>query len=439
MSKKIFIKSYGCQMNEYDSAKIADLFASDNFVRIHEPQHADLIILNTCSVRAKAEEKMFSDLGRYRNLKKKHPQLIIGVGGCVASQEKDNIIKRMPCVDMVFGPQTLHRLPQMYAAASKSATKTVDVSFPKIEKFDYFPEPHAAGPTAYITIMEGCNKFCSYCIVPYTRGREISRPFKAILQEVISLAKQKVKEITLLGQNVNAYKAPNADNQNQTLADLIRAIAAIPEIERIRFVTSHPSEFTDDLIAVYAAEKKLVSHLHLPVQSGSDRILKLMRRDYTANDYQEIVRKLRLARPEITIASDFIVGFPGETADDFAQTMALIRAVNFDASFSFIYSPRPNTKAAQLEDNVTLAIKKERLAILQNQIAAQARRISQAMLGTVQQVLVTSQAKKNSHQLSGRTENNRVVNFIGSENLIGTMVAVKIIAALPNSLRGEIA
>lgn len=434
MQKKIFIKSYGCQMNEYDSVKIADLFVALNFKQTTEAKDADLIVLNTCSVRAKAEEKLYSDLGRMKHYKQKKPELIIAVGGCVSSQEKEKIFQRVPYVDLVFGPQTLHRLPNMYQEALQNHEKKIDVSFPQIEKFDYFPEPHADGPTAYVSIMEGCNKFCSYCIVPYTRGREFSRPAQDILEEITSLAKQQVKEIHLLGQNVNAYHDDNGD----TLASLIKKIAKIAEVERIRFTTSHPAEFTDELVEIYAFEPKLVNHLHLPVQSGSNKILKLMRRDYTAEGYLALITKLKQVRPNLEISSDFIVGFPGETDEDFAATMKLIRQVNFDASFSFIYSPRPGTPAAKLADDVTLAEKKQRLFILQNQIAEHARSISKAMVGTIQQVLVTGTAKKNTQQLSGRTENNRVVNFIADEKLIGKIVPIHITEALPNSLRGTL-
>lgn len=435
---RIFVLTFGCQMNEYDSAKIiAVMEKAYGFVTTPDPTNADLIILNTCSVRAKAEEKLFSELGRIKSLKIKRPSLVIGVGGCVASQEKENILKRAPYVDIVFGPQTIHRLPQMYAEVIKKSfkrDKLVDTSFPQIEKFDYFPDPHADGPSAFVSIMEGCNKFCSYCIVPYTRGREISRPMADIIAEVGCLAEQGVKEINLLGQNVNAYRF-GIDGATVTLADLIVEIAKISAIERIRFTTSHPAEFSDDLIAVFAQEPKLVSHLHLPVQSGSNKILKLMRRGYTAEEYYEKIAQLRRVRPNISISSDFIVGFPGESEEDFQDTMDLITKVNFDASFSFIYSPRPNTPAAELEDNVTKQVKKQRLMRLQNQIGAQARAIGKGMIGTDQLILVTGKAKRGNNQYTGRTENNRVVNFSADKNHVGTMRTVRIIEALPNSLR----
>lgn len=423
-------------MNEYDSAKIADLFLQLDFVITTDLKKADLIVFNTCSIRAKAEEKLYSDLGRIKKIKTKNSNVIIAVGGCVASQEKENIFKRAPFVDLVFGPQTLHHLPEMYLEYISNPRKRIDITFPAIEKFDYFPKPKIASPTAFVTIMEGCNKFCSYCVVPYTRGREFSRPLTDVIAEIKNLASQNIKEVTLLGQNVNAYR-DKTNKKTATLANLISAIASIKEIERIRFTTSHPAEFTDDLINLYQDEPKLVSHLHLPVQSGSDKILKLMRRGYTSSDFIAITEKLHKARPNISISSDFIVGFPGETTEDFEETLELIKKVYFDTSFSFVYSARPNTTAAKLKDDITTKEKKERLFVLQNLIASHARAISKSMIGTTQSILVTGIAKKNSNQLTGRTENNRVVNFLGSKNLVGQIVPIKITEALPNSLRGE--
>jgi tRNA-2-methylthio-N6-dimethylallyladenosine synthase len=436
MQKKLLIKSYGCQMNEYDSAKIADILAaSHGFTTTEVLNKADLIILNTCSIRAKAEEKIFSELGRLRSLKKKNPNLILAVGGCVAVQEQKNIFRRAPYVDMVFGPRTLHLLPKMYEQVLQKERRVIDTISPQIEKFDCFPVPQTVGPTAYVSIMEGCNKFCSYCIVPYTRGREISRSMQDVILEVKNLTDKGAKEIHLLGQNVNAYRDPNKQG---SFADLIHAVAKIENIKRIRFTTSHPAEFSNDLIAVFATETKLVNHLHLPMQSGSDRILKLMRRGYTRETYQAIIVQLRKTRPNISISTDFIVGFPGETEEDFAQTMEIIRSVNFDFSFSFIYSPRPNTTAAKLEDNVPLIEKKQRLMILQNQLAIQARQYNKTMVGTTQKILVDCCSKKDSHQLSGRTENNRIVHFVSAKNIFGEIIDVKITEALTNSLRGEI-
>ncbi|MEI8054587.1 MAG: tRNA (N6-isopentenyl adenosine(37)-C2)-methylthiotransferase MiaB [bacterium] len=429
MQKKLLIKSYGCQMNEYDSAKIADVLAAVcGFTLTKDSSEADLIILNTCSIRAKAEEKIFSELGRLRPLKKKKPNIIFAVGGCVAMQEQKNIFRRAPYVDIVFGPQTLHRLPEMYKKALQKEKHIIDTSAAQIEKFDYFPEPQLTGPTAYVSIMEGCNKFCSYCIVPFTRGREISRPMQDVLTEIKNLTNKGAKEIHLLGQNVNAYP---------TLADLIYEAAKIDNVKRIRFTTSHPAEFGDDLITAFTTEPKLAKHLHLPIQSGSNRILKLMRRSYTSEDYQEIITKLRQAQPNISLSTDFIVGFPGETEDDFALTMEIARSINFDAAFSFIYSPRPNTIAEKLEDNVPLIEKKHRLEILQNQLATQTRRYNKAMIGTAQKVLISSRSKKDPKQFSGRTESNRIVNFTAPKNSLGDIVAVKITEVLTNSLRGE--
>jgi len=421
-------------MNEYDSAKIADVLrVNDNFIQIDNPEDADLIIFNTCSVRAKAEQKLFSDLGRIRPLKTTKPNLLIGVGGCIASQEKEHIMQRAPYVDIVFGPQTLHRLPELYQKALARRSKPIDVSFPQIEKFAAFPPPIAKAPTAAVTIMEGCNKFCSYCVVPYTRGREICRPINDIMAEIMLLVKQGVKEVMLLGQNVNAY-----NENNIKLADLIYQIAKIDEISRIRFTTSHPAEFSDDLIAMYAKTPKLVNHIHLPLQSGSDSILKLMRRNYTASDYLQLITKLRAIRPNMSISSDFIVGFPDETAEDFQQTLDIIRKINFDLSFSFIYSPRKNTPAATFEDSVTLDEKKARLAKLQHLLTSQLNAINQAMIGTTQKVLVTGPAKKGLNNFTGRTENSRVVNFKGNNSQVGSLIDIKIVAALTNTLRGEI-
>lgn len=424
-------------MNEYDAAKIADLFAAINFIKTDSQLDADLIVLNTCSVRLKAEEKLFSDLGRMRKIKQQRPNLIIAVGGCVASQEKENILKRAPHVDIVFGPQTLHRLPAMYRDVTENHLQKIDVSFPQIEKFDHLPKPRAETAAAFVTIIEGCNRFCSYCVVPYTRGREISRPAADILAEIHSLVKQGVKEINLLGQNVNAYCDSSSPNNPINLAKLIEKIAAINDIARLRFTTSHPAHFSDELIALYATVPKLVTHLHLPVQSGSNKILQLMRRGYTVEDFIAIIKKLRKIRPNMPISSDFIVGFPGETTEDFAYTLDLIKTINFDISYSFIYSPRPNTPAAKLKDDICADEKKQRLSLLQNLIAQHAARISAAMVGTTQTILVTGTAKKHAMQLTGRTENNRIVNFAGSSELIGQMVPVKITEILTNSLLGE--
>ncbi|MBU0744802.1 MAG: tRNA (N6-isopentenyl adenosine(37)-C2)-methylthiotransferase MiaB [Gammaproteobacteria bacterium] len=436
MQKKVFIKSFGCQMNEYDSAKIADLLAmAHGFITTENPDNADLIVLNTCSIREKASEKVFSDLGRLRSLKKKNPNLILAVGGCVSVQEQTNIFQRAPYVNIVFGPQTLHRLPKMYERACKKEKRIIDTSSPQIEKFDYLPPPSQTGPIAYVSIIEGCNKFCSYCIVPYTRGREVSRKMDDIISEVKNLIAKGAKEINLLGQTVNAYYD---STNNSNLSTLIHEIAKMVDIKRIRFTTSHPAEFTDDLFNVFANEPKLVNHIHLPVQSGSNRILKLMRRGYTSEEYQDIITKLRKIRPNIVVSTDFIVGFPTETDEDFAATMDIVQKINFDASFTFIYSPRPNTPAAKMEDNITLSQKKERLSILQNQLGIQTRQHSKNMIGTIQKILVTDHAKKYPDQFSGRTESNRIVNFIGSENILGKIVGVKITEALTNSLRGEL-
>lgn len=413
--------------------------ASHHLVKTEKPEDADVLLLNTCSVREKAQEKVFSELGRWRALKDKNPDLIIGVGGCVASQEGKAILKRAPFVDLIFGPQTIHRLGDMLKERHARQKSVVDISFPEIEKFDKLPEPRADGPAAYVTIMEGCSKYCSFCVVPYTRGEEISRPLDDVLAEVATLAAQGVKEITLLGQNVNDYRGPTHEGDIADLAALIEYIAAMEDIERIRFTTSHPLAFSQRLIDAYANVPKLVNHLHLPVQSGSDRILAAMKRGYTVLEFKSKMRKLRKIRPDISITSDFIIGFPGETEEDFTATMNLIHDIGFDQSFSFIYSPRPGTPAAQLPDDVSLEVKKQRLNILQERILLNAFRISESMVGTVQNVLVTGHAVKNQAEMSGRTENNRVVNFAGKSSLIGKMVAVEIKEALRSSLRGTIA
>lgn len=435
---KLYIQTHGCQMNEYDSSKMADvIMAAYPVERTDNPDEADILLLNTCSVREKAQDKVFSELGRWRLLKNKKPHLIIGVGGCVASQEGKAILERAPFVDLIFGPQTIHRLGDMLAERRHSQKAIVDISFPEIEKFDRLPEPQADGPSAFVTIMEGCSKYCSFCVVPYTRGEEISRPLDDVLAELVTLAEQNVKEVTLLGQNVNDYRGPMHEGGTADLATLIDYAATIAGIECIRFTTSHPLAFTQRLIDAYANIDKLANHLHLPVQSGSDRILAAMKRGYTALEYKAKIRKLRKIRPNISISSDFIIGFPGETNEDFEATMQLIHDVGFDNSFSFIYSPRPGTPAAQLPDDVPMEVKKQRLTILQQRILQQARKISEEMVGTLQRILVTGVAVKHSHQLSGRTANNRVVNFTADHTLIGKMVNVKITEALTNSLRGE--
>ena len=425
-------------MNEYDSARMRDILAaSHGMIRTDEPADADLILLNTCSIREKAQEKVFSQLGQWRHLKQRNPALVIGVGGCVASQEGVGITKRAPYVDMVFGPQTLHRLPEMYAEVIKTGKPTVDISFPEIEKFDRLPDPRAEGPTAFVSIMEGCSKYCTFCVVPYTRGEEVSRPFDDVITEIVSLAEQGVREITLLGQNVNAYRGPMHTGETADLALLIEYVAAVSGIERIRYTTSHPMELSERLINVYARVPQLVNHLHLPVQSGSDRILALMKRGHTALEYKSRVRKLRRVRPEINISSDFIVGFPGETDQDFQETMDLIADVGFDQSFSFIYSKRPGTPAANMPDGVPLELKKERLQILQTRIHQFATGISRRMVGTMQSVLVEGPSHKDPGELCGRTENNRVVNFKGPASLTGSFVNLRITEALTNSLRGK--
>ncbi len=438
MSKKLYIRTMGCQMNEYDSDKMADvLYASHGYERTDAPEEADLLLVNTCSIREKAQEKVFSELGRWRALKEKNPAIRIGVGGCVASQEGEGITERAPFVDMVFGPQTLHRLPEMLDGVARTGSSVVDISFPEIEKFDRLPEPRAEGPTAFVSIMEGCSKYCSFCVVPYTRGEEISRPFDDVIAEVASLAEQGVREVNLLGQNVNAYRGPMHDGSIADLATLIYYVAVIDGIDRIRFTTSHPVEFTDSLVQAYAEVPKLASYLHLPVQHGSDRVLAAMKRGHTVLEYKQKIRKLRKARPDISLSSDFIVGFPGETDSDFEALMNLIAEIGFDQSFSFIYSARPGTPAAGLADETPMAIKKQRLSILQARISQQAMQISRRMVGTTQRVLVERISKKSDTQVAGRTENNRWVNFDADPSSIGDFVDVLITEALPNSLRGR--
>jgi tRNA-2-methylthio-N6-dimethylallyladenosine synthase len=444
MPKKLFIRTFGCQMNEYDSDKMADvLAAAEGVVKTDRPEDADIILFNTCSVREKAQEKVFHDLGRVKHLKQQNPDLVIGVGGCVASQEGDAIVARAPYVDVVFGPQTLHRLPQLIAERKAKGRAAVDVSFPEIEKFDAMPPAEVKGAAAFVSIMEGCSKFCTFCIVPYTRGGEVSRPFTDILTEVAGLAAHGVKEVTLLGQNVNAYRGDMEGSEEKAdLALLIEYIAEVPGIERIRYTTSHPREMTQRLFDTYLKVPKLVSHLHLPVQAGSDRVLAAMKRGYTAIEYKSIIRKLRAVRPDISLSSDFIVGFPGETDEDFEKTMKLIEDVGFDTSFSFIYSPRPGTPALELADDTPAEVKSARLTRLQKRIEELAQVVSQAMVGSVQRVLVEGRSKKDANELAGRTDNNRVVNFVGgsvnSARLIDTFVDVRITGALPHSLRGEI-
>lgn len=439
MSKKLFIETHGCQMNEYDSSSMANLLNKTHQLELtKDPSEADVILLNTCSIREKAQEKVFSQLGQYREHKKARPNVVIGVGGCVASQEGANIRKRAPYVDMVFGPQTLHRLPNMLNEVLGNKKAVVDVSFPEIEKFDKLPEPKADGVRAFVSIMEGCSKYCSFCVVPYTRGEEISRPLDDVLAEVYSLAEQGVREVNLLGQNVNDYRGQKHEGGIADLAELISYVAEIDGIERIRFTTSHPLAFSDNLIQAYAEIPKLADHLHLPVQSGSDRILVAMKRNYTALEYKSKIRKLRKVRPNISVSSDFIVGFPGETDKDFEDTMNLIQEMNFDISFSFIYSKRPGTPAAELPDDVPMETKKLRLNILQSRLLLQANQISESMIGTTQKILVDGISKKNENELSGRTENNRVVNFAcDNKDLIGRIIEVKITESRPNSLRGE--
>ena len=440
MTRKLYIKTMGCQMNEYDSDKMADVLReSHGYELTQDADEADLLLVNTCSIREKAQEKVFSELGRWRPLKEKRPGVMIGVGGCVASQEGDGITRRAPFVDVVFGPQTLHRLPELIEDAQQQKSSVVDISFPEIEKFDCLPEPRAEGPTAFVSVMEGCSKYCSFCVVPYTRGEEISRPFDDVIAECVSLAGQGVREINLLGQNVNAYRGPMHDGQIADLATLIYYVAAIDEIERIRFTTSHPVEFTDSLIQAYAEVPKLASYLHLPVQHGSDRVLARMKRGHTILEYKQKIRKLRAARPDLSLSSDFIVGFPGETDGDFEALMDLVAEVGFDQSFSFIYSARPGTPAASLADDTPMATKKQRLQILQERINQQAFEISRGMVGSTQRVLVERTSRKDSKQLAGRTENMRWVNFDADPACIGQFVDVVITEALPNSLRGRLA
>jgi tRNA-2-methylthio-N6-dimethylallyladenosine synthase len=439
MSGRLYISTFGCQMNEYDSARMADLLReSAGLALTADPEEADVVLLNTCSVREKAQEKVFSHLGRWKLLKRRNPALVIGVGGCVASQEGEGILERAPFVDLVFGPQTIHRLPEMIATLRATREPQVDVSFPEVEKFDRLPEPRAAGATAFVSIMEGCSRYCSFCVVPYTRGEEVSRPFAQVVAEVESLVAQGVREVTLLGQNVNAYRGPRDDGATVDLADLIRHVAGLDGLERIRFTTSHPLEFRDSLIAAYADVPKLASYLHLPVQSGSDRILAAMKRGYTRLEYRQKIRRLRAVRPDISLSSDFIVGFPGETEADFAATLALIEDVGFDQSFSFIYSRRPGTPAASLPDEVPHGVKQERLERLQAKIDAQARTISRAMVGSTQRVLVERPSRRDPRQLAGRTENMRWVNFDGPASLVDRFAHVRITEAMPNSLRGRL-
>jgi tRNA-2-methylthio-N6-dimethylallyladenosine synthase len=438
-TRKVFIKTFGCQMNEYDSAKMADVMnAAQGYEPTQDPEEADLILFNTCSVREKAQEKVFSDLGRVKHLKRKG--VLIGVGGCVASQEGAAIIERAPYVDVVFGPQTLHRLPQMLEARQREHRPQVDISFPEIEKFDHLPPARVDGASAFVSIMEGCSKYCSYCVVPYTRGEEVSRPFDDVLVEVAGLADQGVKEVTLLGQNVNAYRGKMGDTAEiADFAMLLEYVAEIPGIQRIRYTTSHPNEFTQRLVEAYGRIPQLVSHLHLPVQHGSDRILMAMKRNYTAMEYKSTIRKLRAVRPQLSLSTDFIVGFPGETEDDFAKMMKLVDDVGYDASFSFIFSPRPGTPAAALHDDTPHEVKLKRLQHLQAVLEENVRRISESRVGTLQRILVEGPSRKDANELMGRTECNRIVNFAGPQRLAGEMVDVKITQAMPHSLRAELA
>lgn len=439
MGRKLYIKTFGCQMNEYDSARMADVLGESHGLEMTaNAEEADVLLLNTCSVREKAQEKVFHQLGRWREWKQSRPEMIIGVGGCVASQEGDNIRQRAPYVDLVFGPQTLHRLPQMLDEARRKHKTVIDISFPEIEKFDSLPAPRADGPTAYVSIMEGCSKYCTFCVVPYTRGEEISRPFDDVINEVALLARQGVREVTLLGQNVNGYRGRLHDGGEADLALLITYVAAIEGIDRIRYTTSHPMEFSDSLIKVYAEVPALADHVHLPVQSGSDRILGLMKRGYTALEYRSRIRKLREIRPDISVSSDFIVGFPNESDEDFQATLDLVDDIGFDHAFSFIYSPRPGTPAAGYPDNVALDLKQERLHILQSRLNDQSTRAGNNMVGSIQRVLVERPSRKDTLRLAGRAPNNRVVNFSGDKSLIGDFVDVRITQALQTSLRGEI-
>ncbi len=439
MAHKLYIKTFGCQMNEYDSAKMAEVLAASHGVqRVDSAEEADILLLNTCSIREKAQEKVFHQLGRWREMKAQRPNTVIGVGGCVASQEGDAIRARAPFVDLVFGPQTFHRLPQMLNEVKQQRQPVIDISFPEIEKFDCMPEPKADGPTAFVSIMEGCSKYCTFCVVPYTRGEEFSRPFDDLLSEISSLASQGVREVNLLGQNVNAYRYEMEDGTEADLALLITYVASIEGIDRIRFTTSHPVEFSDSLIEVYREVPELVSHLHLPVQSGSDRILGAMKRGHTVLEYKSKIRRLREVRPAISLSSDFIIGFPGESDADHRATMDLIEALGFDHSFSFIYSARPGTPAAALPDDVPHAVKQQRLAELQRRIIEMTAAISASMVGTEQRVLVERLSKKDPAQVAGRTENNRWVNLTADPSVIGQFVTVRITEALPNSLRGEL-
>ncbi|MFT4614123.1 MAG: tRNA-2-methylthio-N6-dimethylallyladenosine synthase [Bacteroidia bacterium] len=441
MNKKLYIKTHGCQMNEYDSARMRDLLGESHGLEpTQNPEEADVLLLNTCSIREKAQEKVFHQLGRWKALKQKNPKLIIGVGGCVASQEGAEIGRRAPHVDLVFGPQTLHRLPEMLDQRGSGGTLVVDISFPEIEKFDRLPEPKIEGPTAFVSIMEGCSKYCTFCVVPYTRGEEVSRPVDDVIAEVAHLAGGGVREVNLLGQNVNAFRGPNHEGEIVDFAELLHLVARVPGIDRIRYTTSHPVEFSNALIDAYGEIPQLVDHLHLPVQSGSDRILAAMKRGHTAIEYKSKIRRLRKIRPDISISSDFIIGFPGETEADFAATMKLIEEIGFDSSFSFVYSARPGTPAADLPDDTDEQVKKQRLAILQGRIAQQATAISRAMVGSRQRILITGVSKKDPGQLQGRTENNRAVNFRHDNHaLIGQFADVDISEALPNSLRGVLA
>ncbi len=438
--KRLYIRTFGCQMNEYDSERMADVLRAAQGMEVtSSPEDADVILFNTCSVREKAQEKVFSDLGQVKALKARRPGLIIGVGGCVASQEGEAIVRRAPYVDIVFGPQTLHRLPELIDRRHGTGRAQVDISFPEIEKFDHLPPPRVEGPTAFVSIMEGCSKYCSFCVVPYTRGEEVSRPFDDVLTEVADLALHGVSEVTLLGQNVNAYRGAMAQGEAADLALLLEFVAEIPGIERIRYTTSHPKEMTQRLIDAHGRLDKLVGQLHLPVQSGSDRILSAMKRGYTSLEYKSIVRRLRQARPDISLTSDFIVGFPGETEQDFDRTMALIDEVGYDGSFSFVYSPRPGTPAADSPDDTPRREKQRRLERLQERINEQYRANSAALVGSTQRILVAAPSKKDPRELSGRTESNRIVNFAGPASLIGRFVEVVVTAALPHSLRGRIA
>ena len=438
MTQKLFVLTTGCQMNEYDSDKMADVLkASHGMELVEAPEEADVLLLNTCSIREKAQEKVFSLLGRWRKIKDKRPDVIIGVGGCVASQEGIAIQKRAPFVDIVFGPQTLHRLPELLNKARSGEKRVVDISFPEIEKFDALPEPRAEGPKAFVSVMEGCSKYCTFCVVPYPRGAEISRPVQSVLEEITSLAEQGVREVNLLGQNVNAYRGEMDEGEIADFALLLHFVAAIDGIDRIRFTTSHPIEFTDELVDAFEAIPELVSHLHLPVQSGSDTVLAMMKRGHTRADYLATMEKVKAVRPGISLSSDFIIGFPGETDQDFADTLDLIEQVGFDFSYSFIYSARPGTPAAEFPDDTSGDTKKERLSILQKRLDEMTMAISNGMINTVQTVLVEGLSKKNQLQVTGRTENNRVVNFIGHPRLVGQFVDVLITEALPNSLRGR--